>query len=127
MWVLQRGYIAMTNSKEIFGRNLRNKLDAKRKNQNDLARYLNVTPTAVSRWVNGEAMPRANMLDRICFYLNCTAEDLMTDHTKTVVMLPQDIIAEEIENDPRLMRIMFYCMKMSDAEKDKLIERLAEK
>lgn len=127
MWVLQRGYIAMTNSKEIFGRNLRNKLDAKRKNQNDLARYLNVTPTAVSRWVNGEAMPRANMLDRICFYLNCTAEDLMTDHTKVAVMLPQDIIAEEIENDPRLMRIMFYCMKMTDAEKDKLIERLAEK
>ena len=117
----------MTNSKEIFGRNLRNKLDAKRKNQNDLARYLNVTPTAVSRWVNGEAMPRANMLDRICFYLVCTPEDLMTDHSKTVVMLPQDIIAEEIENDPRLMRIMFYCMKMTEAEKDKLIERLAEK
>lgn len=117
----------MTNSKEIFGRNLRNKLDAKRKNQNDLARYLNVTPTAVSRWVNGEAMPRANMLDRICVFLNCTAEDLMTDHTKVAVMLPQDIIAEEIENDPRLMRIMFYCMKMTDAEKDKLIERLAEK
>lgn len=117
----------MTNSKEIFGRNLRNKLDAKHRNQNDLARYLKVTPTAVSRWVNGEAMPRANMLDRICVFLNCTAEDLMTDHTKVAVMLPQDILAEEIENNPRLMRLMFYFMKLSDAELDKEIERISRK
>ena len=117
----------MTNSKEIFGRNLRNKLDAKHRNQNDLARYLKVTPTAVSRWVNGEAMPRANMLDRICVYLNCTAEDLMTDHTKVAVMLPQDILAEEIENNPRLMRLMFHFMKLSDAELDKEIERISRK
>ena len=117
----------MANSKEIFVRNLRNKLDAKRKNQSDLARYLNVTPTAVSRWVNGEAMPRANMLDRICEFLNCTAEDLMTDHTKVAVMLPQDILAEEIENNPRLMRLMFYFMKLSDEELDKEIERISRK
>ena len=117
----------MKTSYEIFSRNLRNQLDLKRKNQSDLARHLGVSAVAVSRWVRGESMPRPNMLDRICVFLNCTAEDLMTDHTKTVVMLPQDIIAEEIENDPRLMRIMFYCMKMTDAEKDKLIERLAEK
>lgn len=117
----------MKTSYEIFSRNLRNQLDAKRKTQSDLARHLGVSAVAVSRWVRGESMPRPNMLDRICIFLNCTPEDLMTDHSQVAVMLPQDIIAEEIENNPRLMRLMFYFMKMSDAELDKEIERISRK
>lgn len=117
----------MKSSLEIFSHNLRNHLDAKRKTQSDLARHLGVSTVSVSRWANGEAMPRPAMLDRICTFLNCSQEDLLTDHTKTVVMLPQDIIAEEIENNPRLMRILFYYMKMSNDELDKEIERLAKK
>ena len=117
----------MKTTQEIFSHNLVNMLVAKDKTQSDLARFLNTTPNTVSKWALGKTMPRTKMLDGICRFLVCTPEDLMTDHSKTVVMLPQDIIAEEIENDPRLMRIMFYCMKMTDAEKDKLIERLAEK
>ena len=117
----------MKTALEIFSHNLRNQLELKRKSQSDLSRHLKVSAVSASRWVNGVSMPRADMLDRICQYLNCTAEDLMTDHTKVAVMLPQDIIAEEIESDPKLMRIMFYCMKMSEDEKDTLIERLASK
>ena len=117
----------MKTSYEIFSRNLRNQLELKRKTQSDLARHLGVSAVAVSRWVRGESMPRPNMLDRICVFLNCSAEDLMTDHTKVVVMLPQDILAEEIENNPRLMRLMFYFMKLSDAELDKEIERISRK
>lgn len=116
----------MKTSLEIFSHNLRNQLEAKRRTQSDLSRHLKVSAVSVSRWVNGVSMPRADMLDRICQYLNCTAEDLMADHTKTVELLPHDIIADEIESDPKLMRIMFLCMKMSDAEKDALIERLSK-
>lgn len=117
----------MKTSYEIFSRNLRNKLDAKRITQNDVARHLGVSAVAVSRWVNGESMPRPNMLDKLCAYLVCTPEDLMTDHTKVTVLLPEDIIAEEIHDNPRLMRIMFFYMKMSDEELDKEIERLSRK
>ena len=117
----------MKTQLEIFSTNLRNQLEAKRKTQSDLARFLKVSAVTVHRWVSGDAMPRTKMVDGICRFLNCTAEDLMTDHTKTVVMLPQDIIAEEIENNPRLMRLMFYFMKMTDDELDKEIERLAKK
>lgn len=117
----------MKTAQEIFSYNLTNMLIAKNKTQSDLARYLKTTPTTVSKWALGKAMPRPNMLDRICVYLNCTAEDLMTDHTKVAVMLPQDILAEEIENNPRLMRLMFYFMKLSDAELDKEIERISRK
>lgn len=106
----------MTTSKEIFGRNLRNRLDAKNRSQNDLARFLNVTPTAVSRWVNGEALPRANMIDRICVYLGCSAEDLMTDHTKVAVLAPEDVIAEEIHDNPRLFQLFMVALRATDED-----------
>lgn len=117
----------MKTSLEIFSTNLNNLLIAKQKSQSDLARFLKTTPTTVSKWVTGKAMPRPKMVDGICRFLLCSPEDLMTDHSQVAVMLPQDIIAEEIENNPRLMRLMFYFMKMSDEELDKEIERISRK
>lgn len=104
------------DTKEVFGRNLRNKLDAKQRTQNDLARFLKVTPTAVSRWVNAEALPRSNMIDRICAYLNCTTEDLMTDHTKTAILMPEDVIAEEIHANPRLFQLFMVAIRSTDED-----------
>lgn len=106
----------MTTSKEIFGRNLRNRLEAKNRSQNDLARFLNVTPTAVSRWVTGEAQPRANMIDRICVFLGCSVEDLMIDHTKVAVLMPEDVLAEEIHNNPRLFQLFMVAIRATDED-----------
>ena len=117
----------MKTSQEIFSYNLNNLLIAKNRTQAELAKFLDTTPTTVSKWTNGKAMPRAKMLDGICRFLSCSQEDLMSDRTKTAVMLPQDILAEEIENNPRLMRLMFYYMKLSDDELDKEIERISRK
>jgi hypothetical protein len=49
-------------------------------------------------------------------------EDLTTDHSKPVEYAPEDIIAEQINENPRLMRLMMYAMKLSDEELDRLIE-----
>lgn len=117
----------MSTSSEIFGRNLRNRLDAKNSTQTELAKFLKVTPTAVSRWVNGDAMPRPNMVDRICLYLNCTVEDLMTDHTKVAVLLPEDVLAEEIHDNPRLFQLFMVAMKANDADLVHCIEYLQGK
>ena len=117
----------MKTSREIFAHNLRMKLEAKNKTQAQLAKALKVSAVSVSRWVNGDAMPRAEMIDGICKFLVCTQEDLLTDHTKPALLLPHDILAEEIENNPRLMRLMFYFMKLSDDELDKEIERITRK
>lgn len=116
----------MKTSQEIFTHNFNNMLIAKNKTQAQLAKFLGTTPTTVSKWANGKTIPRAKMLDDICRFFMCSQEDLMADHTKQVTLLPQDIIAEEIQNNPRLMRLMFYFMKMSDAELDKEIERLSK-
>lgn len=43
----------MKTSTEIFAHNLKVQLEKKNKTQSDLARFLKVTPTAVSRWAKG--------------------------------------------------------------------------
>lgn len=111
----------MKTSTEIFAENLRDMLMVKNKRQADLKRYLKVTDTTVSRWANGESMPRANMIDRICMFLHCTPEDLLTDKTKTVELAPEDVIAEEIHNNPRLFRLMMYATRLTDDQLDKII------
>lgn len=107
---------------ELFGENLRNQLMLKNKSQADIARHLKVTEASVSRWVNGQAVPRAKMIDRLCLFLHCSVEDLTTDHSKPVEYAPEDVIAEQLRENPRLMRLMMYAMKLSDAELDRLIE-----
>lgn len=114
----------MRTSTEIFAENLRNMLIAKNKKQADLARYTGATSATVTYWCNGQAMPRAKMIDKICLFLNCSVEDLTTDHSKPVEYAPEDIMAEQLRENPRLMRLMLYAMKLTDEELDKLIEEL---
>lgn len=112
----------MRTSTEIFAENLRNMLIARNKKQADLARFTGATSATVTYWCNGQAMPRAKMIDKICLFLHCSVEDLTTDHSKPVEYAPEDIIAEQINENPRLMRLMMYAIQLTDTELDKLIE-----
>jgi transcriptional regulator with XRE-family HTH domain len=122
----RKGINDMKSALEIFSENLRNQLFAKRKTQAQLSKHLDVTGATVSRWVNGISMPRPDMLDRICTFLMCSAEDLMTDHTKAIELAPEEVLAEEMNERPRLFRLMFIASKMSDENLDALIQ-IAEK
>ena len=104
----------MKTSTEIFAYNLKMQLEKKHKSQSDLARFLKVTPTTVSRWAKAEALPRSAMLDRICGYLVCTTEDLMVDHTQVANLLPEDVIAEAILERPLLMQLFVMADKADD-------------
>lgn len=122
----RKGMNDMKSALEIFSENLRSQLFAKRKTQAQLSKHLDVTGATVSRWVNGISMPRPDMLDRICTFLMCSAEDLMTDHTKAIELAPEEVLAEEMNERPRLFRLMFIASKMSDENLDALIQ-IAEK
>lgn len=115
------------NTKEIFAHNLRNMLYARNKTQSDLARGLKTTPTTVSHWVNAEMLPRSTMLDKICVYLHCTAEDLMTDHTKVVTLAPSDVIADAIVERPLLMQLFVMADKADDDTIYRCLKILGEK
>lgn len=109
--------------KAIFSENLRNRLYLKRMTQGELAKNVGVSEASVSKWCVGEAMPRSKKIDQICLLLGCNIEDLTTDHTKEVELAPEDVIAEEIRNNPRLFRLMMYASRLSDKELDELIAR----
>lgn len=62
----------------IFANNLRRIMHERDKTQADMARDLHVGKSRVSSWMNGQHIPRPEMVDKICSYLNCTRSDLMT-------------------------------------------------
>lgn len=105
----------MTTS-EIFGRNLRDKLEERNKSQAQLARHLKTTTATVSRWVTGESLPRSPMIDRICEYLMCGADELMLDSRKTAILLPEDVIADEIRERPMLFKLFVVAMGATDEQ-----------
>ena len=108
---------------EIFSSNLRNMLYARNKTQIELAKAVGVSESSVSFWVNGTTVPRHKTIDAICQYLRCSRDDLMQDHTQVVELAPEDVIAEEMRDRPKLFRLMFYASKLSDDELDELIAR----
>ena len=113
-----------TDIRQIFARNLRNRLEAKRKTQADLSRAVGVSQTSVSHWVNAELLPRPKMIEKICAFLFCSADDLLSDNTREVALAPEDVMAEELRDRPKLFKLMLYAAKLSDAELDDLIARV---
>ena len=107
---------------EIFSENLRNQLYLKRWSQADLAKKMKVTEAAASKWCAGLATPRPKKIDEICILLGCSKDDLLVDHSKPVEYAPEDVMAEELRDNPRLFKLMFYASKLSNEELDKLIE-----
>ena len=113
-------------TKELFAENLRNMLLMKGKRQTELAKYTGATTATVSYWCNGEAMPRAKMLDKICLFLGCSVDDLLTDHSKPTDCTPEDILVEELKANPQLMRLLFRAMRLTPDQLEKLIQKAGE-
>ena len=104
----------MKTTSEIFSANLRRLLEDKQKTQRALAKYVGATEATVSRWVNGEVVPRHARLDKVCEFLMCAPEDLLLDADKTQVLLPEDVLAEELRENPLLFRLMIVAMRADD-------------
>lgn len=63
----------------IFANNLRRMLDEKHQKSIDLARFLGVSKTIVSEWINGKRFPRMDKVDKMCVFFNCSRSDLMDE------------------------------------------------
>lgn len=104
----------MKSTQQMFSENLRSLLEQKNKTQRDLAKFIPTTEATVSRWINGTVMPRYKMIDRTCQFLMCSPEDLMLDKDKTVTLLPEDVVADELRERPLLFRLMIVAMRADD-------------
>ena len=67
---------------EVLAKNIRRLLEEQDKSQADLARYLGVSKTAVTKWVRGLSDPRIDKVDKMCEFFNCSRADLMYEVQK---------------------------------------------
>lgn len=45
--------------------------------QEDVAKKMKITQSAVAKWENGESLPTANRLSELAKLLNCTVDELL--------------------------------------------------
>ena len=67
---------------EVLAKNIRRLLEEQDKSQAELARYLGVSKTAVTKWVRGLSDPRIDKVDKMCEFFNCSRADLMYEVQK---------------------------------------------
>ena len=64
---------------DIFSQNLKRKMAEKGISQNGLARKLDCSVPTVNSWCQGQTMPRRELFDKLCQYLNVSRLDLLSD------------------------------------------------
>lgn len=64
---------------EIFSKNLRKVMQDKGISQNGLSRKLGCSVPTVNAWCQGQTMPRRELFEKLCQYLNVSRLDLLTD------------------------------------------------
>lgn len=67
---------------EIFSSNLRQILADKQISQNQLAKKMDCAVPSVNAWCQGQSLPRAKMLDKLCRVLNVSRMDLLQDRSE---------------------------------------------
>jgi len=101
----------MEDKKRFFGKNLQAFLDEYNMSRIDLARRLDVTPTAIWGWVNDERLPRIQYINKMCEIFHCTPGDLMNE--------PKPV--EEVQADVLLQRIAEMAARLNNDGKEKVL------
>ena len=66
---------------DIVAGNIMKLLNWSDRSQADLAKYMNVSQTAVSNWCNGIKMPRMDKIDKICEFFGVNRTELFNNLT----------------------------------------------
>lgn len=65
--------------KRIFARNLNKYMSLNQKQQIDVARDLNISPTRLNMWCNGKSMPKVSVIQKLADYFRIGKSDLTDD------------------------------------------------
>ena len=84
--------------------------------QSKLAEKLNISDRAISKWENGNCMPDASIIPKLCKILNITINDLfsgeivdMKDNEKLLEKNLLDAVRQKEESDKRLLAMEIIC------------------
>ena len=97
--------------REIFRRNLTDLMNITKVQQNDIAKYAEVSYQTVSAWVTGRAYPRADAMEKLCKFFG----------------IRQSALTEEKNPEASQEDILLSSFRaLSDDGKSKLLERATE-
>lgn len=114
---------------ELFAKNLKRQLAYNDMNQTDLAKRLDITPQAVSKWCLGEKTPGSlDIFYQICGILGCTISELIgepEDLSEGAIPLVRVekralTLAKAIQSKPALVPIVDELLRVPDEELTKL-------
>lgn len=113
---------------EIFSSNLVRYLESRNMSQNELAKYLGVSPTSVNNWCRGLKSPRMDKVDKICQYLDVERSALMKDSSEYKYYFDSAAakVAEELYKRDDL-RVLFDAARDVSEEDIRYVATLLEK
>lgn len=108
------------NAREIFAKNLHYIMEARGITQADICRVLDISSATASDWCSGKKFPRIDALQRLadllCVRLSTlTSEDGLRDYEDQQIL-------EALHQDPKLRMLFDRAKKMSDRDKDKMLQ-----
>lgn len=115
---------------EIFSSNLVRYLESRNMSQNELAKYLGVSPTSVNNWCRGLKSPRMDKVDKICELFGISRSDLMNEHPDdepTYYIKPEAAEAAKELYERDELRVLFDAARDVSEEDIRYVAALLEK
>ena len=104
--------------------NIRTYLDSIGMSQLELSKLLDCSNTTVSMWMNGNATPRIDKIDKMCEIFHCQRQDLIRDTPKTKEEIEEDIVTESFTkmfqsfDAEHRLRVIAYMQKMKEEQNE---------
>lgn len=102
-------------NKEIMAKNIKRLMEEHGINRNKICSDLKIKYTTFTDWVNANTYPRIDKIELMANYFHVTKADLVEEHTSSL---------NSNFDDPDLIIIQRERSKMSDKEKNKLMNIL---
>lgn len=108
------------NAREFFAKNLHFLMEDRGITQADICRELEVSSATASDWCSGKKFPRIDKLQRLADLLGVrlstlTSEDGLRDYEDQKAL-------EDLHQDPKLRMLFDRVRKMSDRDKDRMLQ-----
>ena len=109
--------------KRVFAKNLNKYIALNNKQQIDVAKDLDISPTTLNMWCKGNSMPSTGKIRKLADYFRIGMSDLTDEkHKENIDVEYSDIIMEIGISDDRFKKIIIEYSKMPADKKDLLCD-----
>ena len=109
--------------KRVFAKNLNKYIALNNKQQIDVAKDLDISPTTLNMWCKGNSMPSTGKIRKLADYFRIGMSDLTDEKQKENIDVEYSDITMEIGmSDDRFKKIIIEYSKMPEDKKDLLCD-----